>query len=82
MFKTKVHTVFHTIYNWFQTNLLALNFDKTIFLQFLTKNRHELDIHVSYENKQILNIYNFKFLGLSMDTSLSWKTHIVQLIYK
>jgi hypothetical protein len=81
-FKTKVHTVFDKKNNWFQTNLLSLNFDKTNFLQFLTKNSHELDIHVSYGNKQIVNIYNFKFLGLSMDSSLSWKNHIDQLIYK
>jgi hypothetical protein len=74
-FKTKVHTVFDKINNWFQTNLLALNFDETNFLQFLTKNSHEIDIHVSCENKQIVNIYNIKFLGLSMDSSLSWKNH-------
>jgi hypothetical protein len=81
-FKTKVHTVFDKINNWFQTNLLTLNFDKTNFLQFLTKNSHELDVHVSYENRQIVNIYNIKFLRLSMDSSLSWKNHIDHLIYK
>jgi hypothetical protein len=79
-FKTKFHPVLHKINNWFQTNLLYLNFDKTNFLQFITKNSHELEMHVSYENKQIVNIYNFKFLSLSMDSSLSWKNHIDQLI--
>ena len=81
-FKTKVHTLFYKINNRFQTNLLSLNFDETNFLQFLTKNSLELVIHVSYENKQIVNIYNIKFLGLSMDSSLSRKNHIDQLIHK
>jgi hypothetical protein len=74
-FKTIVHTVFDKINNWFQTNLLYLNFDKTYFLQFLTKNSHELDIHVSYGNKQIVNIHNSKFLGLRMDSSFLEKSY-------
>jgi hypothetical protein len=60
-FKIKVYTIFNIINSWFQTNLLSLNFDKTNFVQFLTKNNHELDLQVSYENKQIASIHNIKF---------------------
>ena len=62
--------------------MLSLNFEKTKFLQFLTKNSHEIDIQVSYENNKIDNTHNIKFLGLKVDTSLSWKNHIDQLACK
>jgi hypothetical protein len=81
-FKIKVNSVFDKINNWFQANLLSLNFDKTKFLQFLTKNSRKIDIQVGYENRQIASTYNIEFLRLSMDGSLSWKNHIVQLISK
>jgi hypothetical protein len=41
-FKVRINTVFDKINDCFQANLLSLNFDKTKFVQFLTKNSHEL----------------------------------------
>jgi hypothetical protein len=81
-FKFKINTVFDRINKWFQINLLSLNFEKTKFLKFLTKNSHQIDIQVSYENNKIDNTHNIKFLGLKVDTSLSWKNHIDQLACK
>jgi hypothetical protein len=81
-FKFKINTAFDRINKWFQSNFLSLNFEKTEFLQFLTKNSHEIDIQVSYDNNKIDNTYNIKFLGLIVDTFLSWKNHIDQLVCK
>jgi hypothetical protein len=36
-------------------------------------------MQILYENKQINNTYNIKFLGLIIDSSLSWKVHIDEL---
>jgi hypothetical protein len=46
----------------------------------MTKNSHEIGMQISYENKQITNIRNTKFLGLMIESSLSWKNHIYELI--
>jgi hypothetical protein len=81
-FKVKINTTFGRINKWFKSNFLSLNFEKTKFLQFLAKKSHEIDIQVSYNNNKIDNIHNIKFLGLMVDTSLSWKTHIDQLVCK
>jgi hypothetical protein len=81
-FKFKINTAFDRINKWFQSNFLSLHFEKTKFLQFLTKNSHEIDIQVSYDNNKIDNTHNIKFLGLIVDTSLSWKNHIDQLVCK
>jgi hypothetical protein len=56
--------------------------DKTHFLQFLTKNSHESDLQILYENKQICKVYNTKFLGLVIDDNLSWGFHIDEIIPK
>jgi hypothetical protein len=64
------------INNWFYTNLLSLNLDKTHFMQFVTKNNSLHDFGISHGNKKKAVVYNTKFLGLTIDNTLSWKIHI------
>jgi hypothetical protein len=56
-----------------QCNLLSLNFDKTYFMKFQTKNKSLNEIT---NNKIISNTSNLKFLGIVIDNTLSWKSHI------
>ena len=53
-----------------------LNYDKTCFLQFLTKTNNELNMQVSFGNRKITTVESLKFLGLTIDTTLTWKHHI------
>jgi len=39
-------------------------------------------MHILYENRQINNTYNTKFLRLIIDSSLSWKAHTDELTAK
>ena len=39
-----INMTFKNINEWFKTNLLSLNFDKTNFIQFITKNSSCIDI--------------------------------------
>jgi hypothetical protein len=71
-----ISQIFKNINDWFKANLLTLNFDKTYFIEFLTKNRHLMNIHVNYDSDQIVNATNTKFLRLIMDNKLSWKGHV------
>jgi len=48
----------------------------------MTKNCHEIDIHMSYASKQITNVHNTKFLELMIDISLSCKNYSDELISK
>ena len=68
--------------NWFRSNLLTLNYDKTYFLQFLTKKQNEMQQQVAISNSLITNIKSTKFLGLIIDSTLSWKDHITELTPK
>jgi len=66
----------------FKSNSLSLNTDKTHFLQFHMKINQNYDIQISYENKQITKAQNIKFLGIIIDSNLSWKQHIDDIIPK
>jgi hypothetical protein len=82
-FEKDTNTGIQRLSIWFHSNsILLLNLEKTYFLQFLTKNSNAANLNISYGNKQISNVHTIKFLGLIIDSKLSWHTHIEQLITK
>ena len=60
---------------WFKSNKLTMNFGKTYFMHFKTKNSHLMDVDVNYANKSIYKAYDTRFLGIYVDSTLSWKPH-------
>jgi hypothetical protein len=54
--------------------------DKTHFIQFATKNSSSVDFNIMHGNKKIDDVYNTKFLGLTLDNTFSWRTHIDTII--
>jgi hypothetical protein len=44
-----------------------------------TGSDYELNMQVSFGNRIIATIQSVKFLGLTVDTSLTWKCHIGEL---
>jgi hypothetical protein len=62
-YKNNIIEVFENINDCFKANLLTLNFDKTYYLQFLTKNSSAMNKHIPYHNNQIVKSTNTKFLG-------------------
>ena len=81
-FRNSINSTMIEIINWFQSNLLTLNCEKTHFLQFLTKKQNEIKLQIVASNSIITNINSTKFLGLVIDSTLSWKDHIIELTSK
>jgi hypothetical protein len=77
--KKNINTAFDTINNWFNDNLFCLNLKKNI--HFVTRNRMPLDMQIAFDNK-IIPVTCTKFQGITVDSSLTWKTHIELLINK
>jgi protein associated with RNAse G/E len=71
-----VNIVFGQANKWFEANFLSLNLDKTHFIQLINKIIYTTDMCIKYDDMQIFNITNTKFLGLFVNDTLSWKTHI------
>ena len=67
---------------WFQCNLLSMNYKKTHFLQFLTKQYKKLNIKIAVPDSIITDVNTTKFLGLTIDNTISWKNHILDLTSK
>ena len=70
------------ISKWFEFNSLILNFNKTHYMQFITKHNLAVDLQITFK-AEIINITNCtNFLGLNLDSTLSWKLHIEKLSSK
>jgi hypothetical protein len=81
-FTKNINHLLSDITRWFVSNMLYLNYDKTYFMQFVTKKNKEIDMQVNFANKCIANISNTKVLGLTIDAFMSWKDHIKELTTK
>ena len=81
-FKDQINIVIEKMSNWFQINSLILNFNKTHYIQFMAKSKPEVVAHITYKDNPIDITSCTNFLGLTLDSTLSWKTHINQLSSK
>ena len=59
-----------------------MNFSKTYFLLFSTKQHKVTNIQIKGPDSIILNTNSTKFLGLLLDSTISWKAHITELVSK
>jgi hypothetical protein len=77
-----IHTVFKLINKWFEENFLSLNFEKMHYINFMMRNSQNTDMKIGYDDKSIPNVSYSKFLGINIDSTLSWRTRIEQLTSK
>ena len=72
------------MYFWFLANRLLINFSKTNYMVFKIKNKNvDVDvIKVHIANNEINMVDSVKFLGLIIDSKLTWKQHINEISRK
>jgi hypothetical protein len=78
-FKTTMNNADQYLNNWFKQNLLCLNCQKTRFLHFKIRTSNSIDINMDHMDDPISKVQNVKFLGLMLDDTLSWKSHVDHL---
>ncbi|RVE51386.1 hypothetical protein evm_003941 [Chilo suppressalis] len=61
---------------------LILNFEKTKLMQFRPYQRSEISLTISRQGRQIEEVRSFKLLGITMDSTLSWKQHVETVVKK
>jgi hypothetical protein len=64
---------------WFNLNILSLNYDKMCCMKFAAKQDYTCTIKIKCNNKGIHETNNVKFLGITLDNTISWKNHIESL---
>ena len=61
---------------WFKCNKLSLNVNKTCFLHFSNHNPKNIQrIHIFYRQPTIIEKNSTKFLGVILDSNLTWTDH-------
>ena len=70
-----INMVFRNTNEWFSGNFLSLNCGKIHHLQFLAKIGSLNEINIEYDNKLVWNNSNLEFIGIIVDSTLSWKIH-------
>ena len=73
----------HKVRKWLESNRLALNIDKTNFILFHSA-AHKLTEHIVLKigKKKIKYENHVRFLGVLLDSNLSWTTHLNELSKK
>jgi hypothetical protein len=62
-YATEFVVTFDKIHLWFAISSLSLNLNKTNYMHFIAKTNTEININLDFNDIQINNIYNIKFLG-------------------
>ena len=70
------------ICDWLGANKLALNVSKTKFMVFHTCNKHVIYPKLNINGNNIERVTNVNFLGLSINSTLSWNHHINKISLK
>jgi hypothetical protein len=81
-FNINANQTFQDINTCFKVNSRTLNFNKSPYLEFRTKNYYNVNTQIKYDQDCITNTPEIKFLGLTIDDTLSWKQHIKQILNK
>ena len=81
-FIVNANQTFQDINTWFRVNLFILNLNKTQYLEFRSKNYYNVKTQIKYDQECITSASETKFLGLTIDDTLSWKQHIEQVLNK
>ena len=81
-FNKNIRTVFATLNKWLRANQLSLNFNKTNYVHFTTKRNMTVNLKIGFNNNFITNSSYTKFLGMTIDNTLSWNNHIDLLAKK
>ncbi len=64
------------INDWLKSNKLSLNINKCKYMIFHTPHKKVNPIQLHIENTNVDRVYEFNFLGLTINESLNWKSHI------
>jgi hypothetical protein len=76
--ESKLKILLKLMNEWFHSNMLSLNFDKTC-MKFSAKQDYINKLNTEYGNKNILELNEVKFLGMTLDNIISWKNILNQL---
>jgi len=74
-----IHEHLEKISNWLKLNKLSPNNDKTKYMLFHNKQKIITPVTINFDGKSIESVNHFKYLGITLDNSLTFNPHISKL---
>jgi len=74
--------VFKTLNKWLKANELSLNFNKIKYIHFTTKRNNSVNLKVGFNNNFNTTCTYTKFLGMTINNTLSWNNHTDSIMKK
>ena len=68
------------VYNWLEKSKLYLNISKTVCMYFSNRANTESDPNIFVQVKTIEVVQEFKYLGITLDSQLSFKQQIKKIV--
>jgi hypothetical protein len=81
MYEKEINNTLSDIILWLKNNNLKINLTKTNIMHFYQRIQHN-EININYEANKIETVTVTKFLGLNVDSQLTWKFHINEVSKK
>ena len=76
-----VNTELKIILQWVRANKLSLNLRKTKYMLF-SRTIDTLPVDIVFEDYRLERVSSIKFLGVTVDNKLSWKSHVENICKK
>lgn len=81
--KDKINELLISINSWVTTNGLKLNLTKTKYMVFTNQRNNDLnDLDIRLNGVDIKKVESERFLGVILETNMTWKKHISSLASK
>ncbi len=71
----KINNELHLIKEWLQLNKLSLNINKSNYMVFHMPPKNINPLQLKIEQIEIERVYEFNFLGLTINEHLNWRDH-------
>ena len=75
--EVEINTELEKVNTWLKLNKLSLNAQKTKFMIFHRHQKQIKDFNVCIDNTLIERVESFNYLGIMLNETLSWISHIV-----
>jgi hypothetical protein len=78
--QNKINILMTKLENWMNSKKLKINISKTKYMIITNKDKIDNQINIAYQNQQIEQVNQYKYLGITIDDHLSYTTHSENLI--
>lgn len=75
-YESDIKNGIQNVINWLVLNNLKINVNKTKIISFYQRINNKISHNITYMNQSISEINHARFLGIYLDSNLTWKHHI------